>query len=59
MIGITEQSSSLSGANVTDYHIGMVGDDGTSQTEEYTCNVYIQVNYIAAKLVSHFIKHYI
>ena len=56
VIGITEQSSALSGANVTDYHIGMVGDDGTSQTE---CNVYIQVNYIAAKLVSHFIKHYI
>ena len=56
MVGITEQSSAISGTNITDYHIAMVGDDGTFQTEEYTCDVYIQVFkfiiiIIAAKLV--------
>ena len=34
---MTDESSVISGANVTDHHIAMIRDDGAIQTEIHTC----------------------
>ena len=36
MISNTEESSVVSGANITDHHIAMIRNDVTIQTEIYT-----------------------
>ena len=36
---MTDESSVISGANITDHHIAMVRDDVIIQTQIYTCSV--------------------
>ena len=35
---MTDESSVISGANITDHHIAMVRDDDTIQTQVHTCS---------------------
>ena len=50
---MTDESSIISGANITDHHIAMVRDDSIVETDIYTCTITLDSHHKRGTYILH------